>query len=292
MSGCQFTLSKRPLIWQPRSMAKSVRFLDRGQTPIGSLPIVGRFVARSVTLYDALETLCRLISFLNSDLHLWLAEGDDKIWFCRGEPAGAQVGRRHLEQYVFLKMVEVARLALGPTWKPAEIKVLCPEAKHVENWETFGSASIQCEQPCPVIAVTKSVLGLPVQNGSPMSIHQAERMLRGNEPARDFAGSLRQVVGANLSEGALNIENAAEIAGVSSRTLKRWLAHDGLTYRKLLDQAKYMAAERLLAAPDLSIREIAHDLGYANATHFLRAFRRWSGMTPGEYATYRGHDVK
>lgn len=78
-------------------------------------------MARSVTLYDAPETLCRLISFLNSDLHLWLVEGDDKIWFCRGEPAGAEVGRRHLEQYVLLKMVQVARLALGPTWKPAEI---------------------------------------------------------------------------------------------------------------------------------------------------------------------------
>ena len=39
----------------------------------------------------------------------------------------------------------------------------------------------------------------------------------------------------------------------------------------------------LLEGSDIPITELALQLGYADPSHFVRAFRRWTGQTPGEF---------
>ncbi|WP_425293915.1 helix-turn-helix domain-containing protein [Klebsiella pneumoniae] len=39
-------------------------------------------------------------------------------------------------------------------------------------------------------------------------------------------------------------------------------------------------AEQLLAVPRLPISDIAERLGYAEASSFIHAFKRWHGRTP------------
>jgi AraC-like DNA-binding protein len=42
-------------------------------------------------------------------------------------------------------------------------------------------------------------------------------------------------------------------------------------------------AQKLLAADDLSIKEIAHQLGFQNESHFCKVFRTCAGLTPGNF---------
>ena len=42
-------------------------------------------------------------------------------------------------------------------------------------------------------------------------------------------------------------------------------------------------AEALLANPDYTATEVGYQLGYAEPANFTRAFKRWSGVTPGRY---------
>ena len=261
------------------------------QNSVSSLAKIGKAIGRSVTVYDALRTSALSIRYLIADVTIWLDQDGDTVWFCKSEPRGAQAGRRQLERYSLLKMVHVVQQGLGANWKPAKIQVCALDSMLFESWETFANADIKCACPYSAIAIAKSTLGLPIPNGNSMSVHQALKQLRADPPAQDFAESLRQVVSVSLVEGALSIEDAADIAGISSRTLKRWLADEGLTYRMLVDQVRYAAAERMLRDPDLPIREIAHDLGYANAPHFWRAFRRWAGVTPGEYRIFAQNEA-
>ena len=69
------------------------------------------------------------------------------------------------------------------------------------------------------------------------------------------------------------------MAGMSSRTLQRRLAEQGLTYKQLLDQLRFLCALTMAERSDASIGEIARLLGYSAAPQFSRAFRRWTGMT-------------
>lgn len=63
------------------------------------------------------------------------------------------------------------------------------------------------------------------------------------------------------------------------------LAVEGTSYRRLVDAARHTRAVEMLSTLGLGVDQIAVRLGYADAAAFIRAFRRWTGATPGAYRT-------
>lgn len=70
---------------------------------------------------------------------------------------------------------------------------------------------------------------------------------------------------------------------MSERTLRRRLDEAGTSYRGLLDEVRQALAEEMLATRALSVSDVAIRLGYAEATSFIYAFKRWTGVTPATY---------
>jgi AraC-like DNA-binding protein len=71
--------------------------------------------------------------------------------------------------------------------------------------------------------------------------------------------------------------------GLKPRTLNRLLNKEGTSFIRLLKDSRFENAQQLLRDPSAPILSIAWSLGYADASAFSRAFRRWSGMTPTEW---------
>jgi AraC-like DNA-binding protein len=67
---------------------------------------------------------------------------------------------------------------------------------------------------------------------------------------------------------------------VTSRTLRRQLTAEGVGYRELVDEVRKTAAIELLAAGQ-TVSEVAHRTGFAESASFIRAYKRWTGATPG-----------
>jgi AraC-like DNA-binding protein len=84
-----------------------------------------------------------------------------------------------------------------------------------------------------------------------------------------------------------NLEAVAERLHMTSRTLKRRLRAQGVQFRQLLDEARRRDGIRLLEDPTLNLEKIAHRLGYGASANFSRAFRRWTGATPGRFRERR-----
>ncbi len=70
---------------------------------------------------------------------------------------------------------------------------------------------------------------------------------------------------------------------LSSRTLQRRLTDAGLSFQKLLDEARQDLARFYLAESRLELSETAYLLGYEDSNSFVRAFQRWEGMPPGRW---------
>ncbi|MFG3495540.1 AraC family transcriptional regulator [Streptomyces sp. NPDC047928] len=77
-------------------------------------------------------------------------------------------------------------------------------------------------------------------------------------------------------------EVAARLA-VSPATLRRRLQREGTSYRRLRDAVLRDAAIAGLVAGREPIAVLAARLGFAEDASFHRAFRRWTGTTPGAY---------
>lgn len=95
-----------------------------------------------------------------------------------------------------------------------------------------------------------------------------------------------QHVIAELRKQPGNMPNLKEMAAyfnISSRTLIRHLKAEGTTYRDLRTLIHKQLAIDSLRNTDNSIDSIAMELGYQDSTSFHRAFKRWCGLSPGDY---------
>jgi AraC-like DNA-binding protein len=86
-------------------------------------------------------------------------------------------------------------------------------------------------------------------------------------------------------KGILSNEGAARAIHVSTRTFRRRLEAEGVTFSALADDERRRRALLLLRSNDLSLQEIGDRLGYSDVANFSRAFRRWTGRTPRAYRT-------
>ncbi len=80
-----------------------------------------------------------------------------------------------------------------------------------------------------------------------------------------------------------DLEAVSGTLAISGRTLKRQLQQRGVSFRDLLDEARFRDSIRLLKDPTLTVGMIAYRVGYMDAGNFTRAFRKWTGTTPGAY---------
>jgi AraC-like DNA-binding protein len=70
---------------------------------------------------------------------------------------------------------------------------------------------------------------------------------------------------------------------MSPRTLQRRLHEENTSHQQLLDELRRELAQRYLREPTIAIGETAFLLGFSEPSAFHRAFKRWTGTTPGTF---------
>jgi AraC-like DNA-binding protein len=87
--------------------------------------------------------------------------------------------------------------------------------------------------------------------------------------------------------GPHDIADLAHAVGTSARTLSRLFSTETqLSFKSWCQRARIAAAiERLSMRPNVSVKQLAADLGYASFPAFSHAFRQVTGKTPTEFAT-------
>ncbi len=78
----------------------------------------------------------------------------------------------------------------------------------------------------------------------------------------------------------------ARALGVSVRTLHRRLSDAGRTWQTVVDDFRAHEAERLLTL-GRDVSTVAFELGFQDTSSFSRAFRRWKGSSPTDWARER-----
>lgn len=86
-----------------------------------------------------------------------------------------------------------------------------------------------------------------------------------------------------LADGLPSIDAVAQRMNCSGRTLQRRLAERNLNYQMLLDNIRKDIAIELLSTTRLPVTHIAQRTGFADDSTFHRAFKRWTGVSPGAY---------
>ncbi|WP_085679175.1 MULTISPECIES: AraC family transcriptional regulator [unclassified Pseudomonas] len=75
----------------------------------------------------------------------------------------------------------------------------------------------------------------------------------------------------------------AEQQGISASTFRRQLEREGRSYQQIKDEVRRAMAFERLREGALSIAEIAEQAGFQEPSAFHRAFKKWTGQSPGSY---------
>jgi AraC-like DNA-binding protein len=105
--------------------------------------------------------------------------------------------------------------------------------------------------------------------------------------AGDLSNKVRRTLAEALPSGGVTEEDVAQRLNRSVSSLQRYLRAEGTGYREILERTREQLARDYLASGEHPIAEVAYLLGYADQSTFSRAFKRWTGMSPGAYATER-----
>jgi AraC-like DNA-binding protein len=85
------------------------------------------------------------------------------------------------------------------------------------------------------------------------------------------------------------VQHYARTLGMSEKTLSRvCLVAEGVAAKALINQRIVLEAKRLLAHTTLAVQAIGCDLGFEEATNFVKFFRKHAGMPPLAFR----HDLK
>lgn len=110
-------------------------------------------------------------------------------------------------------------------------------------------------------------------------LHELDLQHNAHNPVSNV---VQQVIN-KLSSGRYDRGTVARELGISTSSLQRRLAAEGLSFSQLLSDTRRNLAARYLQESRRPIKDIAYSLGFADLSNFTRAFRSWFGTTPREY---------
>ena len=129
-------------------------------------------------------------------------------------------------------------------------------------------------------------LTLPIKRDEAAMVQMLQRALplqvRPYRRDRLLVQRVRQVL-ANQPLAAHNADDLATVLNTSARTLHRQLREEGASLQALKDEVRRQRAIELLQRTQRPIKQVAQAVGFVNEKSFIRAFRLWTGKTPGEW---------
>jgi AraC-like DNA-binding protein len=193
-----------------------------------------------------------------------------------------------LVEEAFANFMSIGIGLVGDGFKPLRIELAYPAPVHAGAYRDVFDCEIRFGCVENVFLFDPALYKRALATADPFSHRQlcefiAYHRTRSREAA-EITESVGRVLRQKLQE-RINISKVAKALGMSERTLRRRLAESAVSFQGLLDDLRKNRALELLANPHMSVEQIAFAVGFTDPHNFRRAFRRWTGTTPGALRT-------
>jgi AraC-like DNA-binding protein len=189
---------------------------------------------------------------------------------------------------VVLTAMAIGLARIGATLTGCEIRGhVCLALPKPSYYERFADQlfDVRFDQPDTRIVFDADSLELPLVNPDNATLRlardQCERALAELQHGASFVDCVRRLI--VDARGFRTLEHVAERLHLSPRTLRRRLAAYGVSFADLIDGERQKQAQFLLRSSERELSWICEQLGYATLPNFVRAFKRWTGITPAAY---------
>jgi len=190
-----------------------------------------------------------------------------------------------LVECCFAWVLSIARHGTGTRLSPVRVEFVQPRA-HAKQIERHFGCPVHSGAPrnAIVFRASDTKRQFVTRNAELLAMlaPQFEAELKQVE-GETFVERVRLAIQQKLTGRRPTIEDISDVLHISSRTLQRRLQEEGLSFQRVLEEARHQLARHYLNNSILELNEAAYLLGYEDANSFVRAFRTWEGTPPARW---------
>ena len=257
----------------------------------GHYGVLGYLVMSCATLGDALHRQARYAGLVGS---LGQVELRDEPPRAGQEAQVAQVWQpllaplqRHSSEETLAAWVTFGRWVSGLDVAPSEVRFQHPAPADTREHQRIFRCPVLFGQADNALVFPKRLLATPLGQADAEMRRTldayAERQLALLRQGDNILERARALLATQLGGEVLDLPCLAAGLALSPRTLQRRLREAGLSFSQLVDETRQQLVLHYLRDPALELADIAFLVGFSEAGSLARAFRRWTGQSPGDF---------
>jgi AraC-like DNA-binding protein len=186
----------------------------------------------------------------------------------------------------FAWIVTIASRGVGRGLNPKRVEFQRAPA-HRQMYEAHFRCPVKFKARHNALIFSKADLELPfiTYNAELLAVvaPQLEAELAEQIGHKTFSEQAKAILKRLVAGQRPGIQDLARELHLSTRTLQRRLTEQGVTFQRLLEEARHELARHYLLQSSLELNQTAYLLGYEDANSFFRAFHHWEGTSPGQW---------
>jgi len=268
-------------IVEQRTKSEEIGFLIGRQINVAGFPVLGFSLISAVDLRDGFDRFLRYQRVIgeSANINLVFKGGEAHLtfnFFGDDKPIS-----KHTNDMAIAATVSMIRLLAGDDWQPKEVHFTRSKPRKENDFIAFFRCPISFERNLNIIVMEATDFASGQREESHFdTILLAAESKESKQPTSDLVTMFLQQ---HIQDHALSRDKVADALNMSPRSLQRKLSMEDTTYQALIDQVREEKSREYLSVPNLSLTEVAFLCGFSDPTTFNRAFKRWLGISPGEY---------
>lgn len=259
--------------------------------------VVSYMLQSSPTLREALAVVQQFQRLISDGGRFQLIPGETASWVVYHPRQGELAFSPHQLEAVLAAVVSFTRWVTGTEARPVRVQFSQSAIGPLAGYRAAFHCPVEFEQAFSGLLLDNALLDAPLPQADAQlaSVHRqyaAARLAALSETDR-LADALRRWISTQFGAQGIGAvptrAQAAQAFGLSPRTFARRLQQEQLHYSALVDSARRELACAAVADSPRSFADIAQSLGFAEASVFHRAFKRWTGCTPGQWRAQPGN---
>lgn len=194
---------------------------------------------------------------------------------------------RQFSEYKSAGLLSYIKLLTGRAISLKEVHFTHENPKDISEYTEIFKCPVYFKRETNSLIFDKSLLNLPIiePNISLLQVFEekARETMEKLKINKTYSDKVAKTILKEIHNKIPSVKNVASSLNLSVRSLQSCLQREGTSYTEILNDTRKYISIHCLQDRNVSIDEIAFITGFSEASSFQRAFKKWTGLTPGKY---------
>lgn len=268
---------------------ETLGFLQR-PTKLGGIEMALTSAMTASNLRQAIQKMGRFCSLVHDDMNLLLSESKNeaKLQLVLS-PIGTTPVTQKPALFVMMVLLFLVRWMSWLVNRQIMLNRMTMQAP-----EPVFAEDIDSVFPCPYhfshtensLQFNRDFLNLPLERKAEdvsSFVKTLSNLVTRRFIDASLTGQIKRMLKKRDNIESLPLKVIAEELNKSPQTIRRYLKQEGITFAEIKENVRRDIAIHHLTQRDTPIKNIAYQVGFSEPSAFIRAFKNWTGSTPGEF---------